>query len=81
MSDKNSELTVIGRREHPQEGKPILRERVSGDYLMTSTLDETVDASKVDAVLERGLLTLTPSYRLFPLPSPGRCWPGGAPGF
>ncbi len=55
---ENNELTVIGRRE-PGEGKAILRERAQGDYLMSYTLDDTVDASKVDAVLDKGLLRLT----------------------
>ena len=55
---ENNELTVIGRRE-PGEGKAILRERPQGDYLMSYTLDETVDASKVDALLDKGLLLLT----------------------
>jgi len=56
---ENSELTVIGRRDQRSEGKPILRERASGDYFMAYTLDETVDAGRVDAVLDKGLLTIT----------------------
>lgn len=56
---ENNELTVTGRREPPAGGKHILRERTSGDYQAVYTLDETVDPSKVDAVLEKGLLTLT----------------------
>ena len=55
---ENNELTIIGRRD-AREGRLILRERPQGDYLMAYTLDETVDASKVDALLEKGLLTLT----------------------
>ena len=30
-----------------------------GNFLQTYTLDETVDQSRVDAVLEKGILTLT----------------------
>ncbi len=56
---ENSELRIIGRRDKGREGKHILRERGQGDFLMTYTLDETVDASKIDAVLEKGILTLT----------------------
>jgi HSP20 family protein len=56
---ENNELTVTGRREQPRKEKAILRERPQGDYLISYTLDETVDAGKVDALLEKGLLTLT----------------------
>ena len=56
---ENNELTVTGRREPPAGGKHILHERSQGDYQAVYTLDETVDPSKVDAVLEKGILTLT----------------------
>ncbi len=56
---ENGELTIRGSREPLKEGKYILRERGAGDYLASYTLDETVDASKVEAVLEKGILTLS----------------------
>ena len=56
---ENNELRIIGRRPRDTEGKQILRERDHGDFLMTYTLDETVDASRIDAVLEKGILKLT----------------------
>jgi len=58
---ENNELRVLGRRESDKAAgaKHILRERSQGDFLMTYTLDETVDTSKVNAVLEKGILTLT----------------------
>jgi len=56
---ENNELRVTGRRNPAKEGKYVLRERVHGDFLQTYTLDETVDQSNVDAVLEKGILTLT----------------------
>ena len=56
---ENNELRVTGRRTPAKEGKYVLRERVHGDFLQTYTLDETVDQSSVDAVLEKGILTLT----------------------
>jgi HSP20 family protein len=56
---ENNELQILGRREPPAERKYILRERPSGDYVQTYTLDETVDSSKIDAVLEKGILTLS----------------------
>ena len=56
---ENNELRIIGRRDKDSEEKHILRERGQGDFLMTYTLDETVDASKIEAVLEKGILSLT----------------------
>ncbi len=56
---ENGELTIKGTREPAKEGKYILRERSQGDFLASYTLDETVDTSRVDAVLEKGILTLT----------------------
>jgi HSP20 family protein len=56
---ENNELRIIGRREGPAEAKYVLRERPVGDFHQVYTLDETVDQSKVDAVLEKGILTIT----------------------
>jgi len=55
---ENNELLVIGHRDPPGSGRFVLRERPQGDYHQTYTLDETVDQSKIDAVLERGILTI-----------------------
>jgi HSP20 family protein len=56
---ENGELRIRGRRPAGQSGRYVLRERVPGDYLKTYTLDQTVDTSKIDAVLEKGVLTLS----------------------
>jgi HSP20 family protein len=56
---ENNELAIVGRRDADTRSKYILRERLHGDFSMLYTLDETVDQSKVDAVLEKGILTLT----------------------
>ena len=56
---ENNELKVAGRRDPARQGKYVLRERPQGDFVQSFTLDETVDQSKVDAVLEKGLLSLT----------------------
>ncbi len=56
---ENNELSVIGRRQPGPEGRYSLRERPVGDYRQTYTLDETVDHSKIDAVLEKGILSIT----------------------
>jgi len=56
---ENSELRISGRRDSAAQGRYVLRERPTGDFLQTYTMDETVDPSKVDAALEKGILTLT----------------------
>jgi HSP20 family protein len=54
-----NELQILGRRSGSAERKYILRERALGDFAQTYTLDETVDPGKIDAVLEKGILTVT----------------------
>jgi HSP20 family protein len=56
---ENNELRITGPRDKAREGKYVIRERSTGDFLQTYTLDETVDPAKVEAVLEKGILTLT----------------------
>jgi HSP20 family protein len=56
---ENDELLIVGHRQHEGEKKYVLRERPVGDYRQVYTLDETVDQSKIDAVLEKGILTIT----------------------
>ena len=54
-----SELRVRGRREDQETFKYLVRERRPGDFFQAWTLDETIDQSKVDAVLKDGVLTVT----------------------
>jgi len=56
---ENNELTIVGHRERAAQKKYILRERPQSDFMQAFTLDGTVDQSKVDALLEKGILTLT----------------------
>jgi HSP20 family molecular chaperone IbpA len=56
---ENNELQIHGRREPAADMKYLLRERPQGDYMQSYTLDETVDPAKIDAVLEKGILTVT----------------------
>ena len=56
---ENNELTIVGHRERAAQKKYVLRERPQGDFMQTFTLDGTVDQTKVDALLEKGILTLT----------------------
>ena len=55
---ENNELRILGRREPEKDEHYLLRERPQGDFLQTFTLDQTVDQGKVDAVLEKGILTV-----------------------
>jgi HSP20 family protein len=57
---ENNELMIVGRREPAADQRTyVLRERPVGDFVQSYTLDETVDQSKVDAVLEKGILSLS----------------------
>jgi HSP20 family protein len=55
-----SELAITGRRPDPRrEGTYLFQERPRGSFRQVYALDDTIDPSKVDAVLEGGILTLT----------------------
>jgi len=57
---EGSELRIHGRRNPPSTSQRyLLRERADGDFHEVFTLDETVDRSKVDAVMEAGVLSVT----------------------
>jgi HSP20 family protein len=52
-------LTVSGRREEEQKsGSYLVRERRSGSFRKTFTIDETIDRDKIEAELTNGILTL-----------------------
>jgi HSP20 family protein len=55
---EKNEMRVLGRREPEKDEHHLLRERPQGDFFQTFTLDETVDQSKVDASLEKGILKI-----------------------
>lgn len=52
-------LTVTGKRGEPQDETYLIRERPVGDFQATYTIDERVNRDKIDAKMDRGLLTLT----------------------
>lgn len=64
---ENNEMRITGRRQEPPAGAPtgpdgpryIVRERRAGDFTAAYTLDETVDQGRINASLEKGLLTIT----------------------
>jgi len=63
---ENNEMRILGRRQDVGGGeaghdgpKYLVRERLAGDFLAAYTLDETVDQGRIDAALEKGILTVT----------------------
>lgn len=57
---ENNELTILGRRSTPSvEGTPIHRESRSEDFRRSFELDPSIDAGKVSAKIEQGVVTLT----------------------
>ena len=60
ISVENNELTIIGRRSLPRvEGTLIHRESRPENYRRTFELDPSIDADRISAKVEQGLVTLT----------------------
>jgi HSP20 family protein len=60
ISVENHELTIIGRRSVAvAEGTPIHRESRPENFRRTFELDPSIDANKINAKIEQGLMTLT----------------------
>jgi len=64
---ENNEMRIVGRRQETaardagaQDGpRYLVRERRPGDFAAAYTLDETVDQGRIDAALDKGILTVT----------------------
>lgn len=57
---ENNELTVVGRRSIPSvEGTLLHRESRSENFRRTFELDPSIDAAKISAKIEQGVVTLT----------------------
>jgi len=57
---EDNELTVTGRRKAQRiEGTYLVKERVDGDFQAGYTVDDTIDAQKIEASLDNGVLTVT----------------------
>jgi len=60
ISVENNELTILGHRSLPAvEGTLIHRESRSNDFRRTFELDPSIDAGKISAKVEQGVVTLT----------------------
>ena len=57
---ENNELTIVGRRSLPAaEGTLIHRESRPENYRRTFELDPSIDANKISAKIDQGVVTLT----------------------
>jgi len=57
---ENNELTILGRRSIPAvEGTLIHRESRPENFRRTFELDPSIDAEKISATIEQGVITLT----------------------
>ena len=60
ISVENNELTVTGRRSLPAvEGTPIHRESRPENFRRAFEIDPSIDADKISAKIDQGLVTLT----------------------
>ena len=59
LTVENGELVIIGRRAAAQHaGQPVYRESHRLDYRRAFELDPSIDATKITAKLDQGVLTL-----------------------
>ena len=57
---ENNELTIIGRRSLPaMEGTLVHRESRPGNFRRVFELDPSIDANKISAKIDQGLVKLT----------------------
>ena len=60
ISVENNELTIIGRRSLPaMEGTLIHRESRAENFRRVFELDPSIDANKINAKIDQGLISLT----------------------
>jgi HSP20 family protein len=56
----NGELTILGHRQHEEfAGEPIYREIRQADFRRVYEVDPAVDATRIAARIDQGVLTLT----------------------
>ena len=60
ISVEDNELTIVGRRSLPAvEGTPIHRESRPENFRRVFEIDPSIDADKITAKIDQGLVTLT----------------------
>jgi HSP20 family protein len=60
ISIDNTELTIVGRRSLPTvDGTLVHRESRPENFRRTFEIDPSIDANKISAKIEQGLVTLT----------------------
>ena len=60
ISIENNELTIIGRRSLPPEGGTLIhRESRPENFRRMFEIDPSIDADKISAKIDQGLVTLT----------------------
>jgi HSP20 family protein len=59
VSLDNNVLTIVGRRQSVPRENALYRESVSADFRRVFELDPSIDAAKITARIEQGMLTLT----------------------
>src|SRR5205809_620980 len=60
ISINNTELTIVGRRSLPTvEGTLVHRESRPENFRRTFEIDPSIDANRISAKIEQGLVTLT----------------------
>jgi HSP20 family protein len=60
ISVENNELTIVGRRSLPEvHGTLVHREIRTENFRRTFELDPSIDADKISAKIDQGLVTLT----------------------
>ena len=60
ISFENNELTIVGRRSLPAiEGAILHRESRQENFRRTFELDPSIDANRINAKIDQGVLTLT----------------------
>jgi HSP20 family protein len=57
---EGNEITILGRRAaEPVKGERLFGERTTADYRRVFELDPAIDAGKISAKVEQGILTLS----------------------
>jgi len=59
VSVEDNILTLVGHRTASPEAKALYRESAGADFRRTFVLDPSIEADRISAAIEQGLLTVT----------------------